>query len=113
MPSAKPLPRASNARHYFLCSYRPIPCLYWVCTGITVPAGAGCRLAKITKQDLPSARSVVELEGILGLAELKQLHHAEAVCAVTGEGLDVAVDKLHEMIMRRRKLSKRERNKTR
>ncbi len=70
-------------------------------------------LVVANKQDLPAARPVSELESLLGLGELKQMHHAEAVCAVTGEGLDVAIDKLHDMILRRRKMNKRERNKTR
>jgi ADP-ribosylation factor-like protein 4 len=70
-------------------------------------------LVVANKQDLPTAKSTSELETALGLSDLKQLHHVEAVCAVTGEGLDVAVEQLHELIVKRKKLNKRERNKTR
>jgi ADP-ribosylation factor-like protein 4 len=67
------------------------------------------------KQDLPSARSLDDIEKELGLNELanSQLWHLEAACAVTGEGLDVALESLLQLIMKRKKLGKRARNKTR
>ena len=66
-------------------------------------------------QDLPSARSPSELEKYLALSDFGpgQLWHLEAVCAVTGEGLDTALDAIHEMVIKRRKQKKRTRNKTR
>ena len=66
------------------------------------------------KQDLPAARNPADLEKILALSDLRQnLWHLEAVCAVTGEGLDLAIERLHELIVKRKKMSKRARNKTR
>ena len=65
------------------------------------------------KQDLPGAKTAAQLEVALQLSELKQLWHLEPVCAVTGEGLDSAMDKIHELILKKKKLAKRARNKTR
>ena len=65
------------------------------------------------KQDLPSAKSPKDLESFLCLNDLRQLWHLEPVCAVTGEGLDVAIEHLHELIAKKKKLNKRARNKTR
>lgn len=80
------------------------------------PDNTGVPLLVIAnKQDLPKAKSAGELERLLGLSELGvgQLWHLEPCCAVTGEGLDTAVDALHELIVKRKKLAKRARNKTR
>ena len=71
-------------------------------------------LVVANKQDLPGAASPSELETLLDLKELKQSWHLEAVCAVTGEGLDEGVEKLCDMIQKRKKRhAKRDRNKTR
>ena len=45
-------------------------------------------------QDLPSARSPSELEKCLALSDFGpgQMWHLESACAVTGEGLDMALD---------------------
>ena len=66
-------------------------------------------------QDLPSARSPSELEKCLALSDFGpgQMWHLEPACAVTGEGLDIALDAIHELIVKRRKQKKRARNKTR
>jgi len=72
------------------------------------------------KQDLPRARSAVEVERLLGVAELR--HGTTAVgaaargrsccvrpaCAITGEGLDEALEQLYEMIRARRKANKQQ-----
>jgi len=67
------------------------------------------------KQDLPSALSPSELEKYLALSDFGpgQLWHLEPSCAVTGEGLDTALDAIHELVIKRRKQKKRTRNKTR
>ena len=70
-------------------------------------------LAVANKQDLPLARPIDQVASLLGLSELKQLHHIQAACAVTGDGLDLAMQRLHSMITEQRKLAKRERNNTR
>ena len=67
------------------------------------------------KQDLPSAKSQNELEKCLGMAEFNhdQLWHIELACAVTGEGLESALEALHTLILKRKQQKKRLRNKTR
>ena len=67
------------------------------------------------KQDLPTARSQSALEQYLGMSEFdnSQLWHMECACAVTGEGLDSALEALHNLIAKRKKQKKRLRNKTR
>lgn len=65
------------------------------------------------KQDLPDATGPEELKSILNLSDLRQLHHLEPVCAVNGEGLDEGLEKLYHLIIKRRKMNKRLRNKTR
>uniref|UniRef100_A0A0K2T764 ADP-ribosylation factor-like protein 11 n=1 Tax=Lepeophtheirus salmonis TaxID=72036 RepID=A0A0K2T764_LEPSM len=67
------------------------------------------------KQDLPTSKSAPELERILELSKIgnSSLWYLEPCCAVTGEGLDIAIEKLHELIVKRRKIQKRIRNKTR
>jgi len=65
------------------------------------------------KQDLPTARSQDTLEKLLSVNEIKQPWHVESVCAVTGEGLEEALEALHKLIVKRRKIKKRIRNKTR
>jgi ADP-ribosylation factor-like protein 4 len=60
------------------------------------------------KQDLPSALDVNKIESLLGLKELGSSYHwhIQAACAITGEGLDEGIEKLHELILSRRKVSK-------
>ena len=59
------------------------------------------------KQDLPMALDTYKLERLLGLKELgKECWHIQSTCAITGEGLEEGMAKLHEMINGRRKMSK-------
>ena len=68
------------------------------------------------KQDLPTAWPVTRIETELGLSDLAgggALWHLESCCAVTGEGLDTGLEHLHRLIVKRKKMAKRARNKTR
>ncbi len=60
------------------------------------------------KQDLPEAKDTAELEQALSMSELSlnQLWTIQPCCAITGEGLDVALEQLYELILKRRKLPK-------
>ena len=59
------------------------------------------------KQDLPSARTPDQLETELGMRELTgRSWRVEPGCAVTGEGLDDALERLYQMILKRRKTAK-------
>ena len=65
------------------------------------------------KQDLPRARSAVDVERLLGVAELRRAGATGArsccvrpACAITGDGLDRALEQLYEMIRARRKANK-------
>ena len=70
-------------------------------------------LVLANKQDLQSAWSVEEVEDALGLKDLSSaLWHIEPSCSVTGEGLDTGLDQLHRLIAKRKKMAKRNRNKT-
>lgn len=57
------------------------------------------------KQDLPRALDVREIERQLRLSELGPCtpYHVQPACAIIGEGLHEGMDKLHEMIVKRRK----------
>jgi len=70
-------------------------------------------LVLANKQDLQAAWPAGEVEEALGLGELaSQLWHVEPSCSVTGEGLDTGLEHLTQLILRRKKLAKRRRNKT-
>ena len=60
------------------------------------------------KQDLPSALDVAKIESLLGLKELGSSYHwhIQPTCAITGEGLDEGIEKFHELILNRRKLTR-------
>lgn len=77
-------------------------------------------LVLANKQDLPGAREPRELEKLLGLTELGQsgsptghLWHVQPACAITGDGLHEGLEVLYEMILKRRKLAKERKKKTR
>ncbi|XP_068214380.1 ADP-ribosylation factor-like protein 4A [Palaemon carinicauda] len=72
-------------------------------------------LVLANKQDLPGAREPTEIERLLGLAELANTHlwHIQPACAITGEGLDEALENLYEMIHKQRRISKTNKKKPR
>ncbi|XP_045214357.1 ADP-ribosylation factor-like protein 4C [Mercenaria mercenaria] len=61
------------------------------------------------KQDLPRSMDSGEVEKLLSLHELPpgQLWHVEPTCAVTGEGLDEAVEKMCELIIKKKKAKRK------
>lgn len=65
------------------------------------------------KQDQDSALSVTEVEKIMAIHELTMytLHHIQGCSAVDGQGLQSGLEKLYEMILKRKKMVKH--NKTR
>lgn len=60
------------------------------------------------KQDLPTALDVSTIESLLGMKELGAgaTWHIQPTCAITGEGLDEGINKLHELILQKRKQCK-------
>ncbi|KAB7507711.1 ADP-ribosylation factor-like protein 4A [Armadillidium nasatum] len=60
------------------------------------------------KQDLPRARDGPTVEKLIGVSELgsSQLFHVQPACAITGEGLEEGLEKLYEMVCKRRKIGK-------
>ncbi|KAK8742791.1 hypothetical protein OTU49_001675 [Cherax quadricarinatus] len=72
-------------------------------------------LVLANKQDLPGAKDPLEIERLLGIAELGNTHlwHIQPACAITGEGLDDALEHLYEMIHKQRRLSKTSKKKPR
>ncbi|CAM9330685.1 ADP-ribosylation factor-like protein 4C [Lampetra fluviatilis] len=78
------------------------------CQGVPV-------LVVANKQDLPAALAPAEVERLLALAELgpAALWHLQPACAIIGEGLPEGLDKLYEMILRRRKMLKQQQKKKR
>ncbi len=64
------------------------------------------------KQDLPKSLTVTEIEKHLALHELSPstTYHVQPACAIIGEGLHEGMDKLYEMIVKRRKSLKQKRN---
>jgi len=73
-------------------------------------------LVVANKQDLLLARSAVDIERLLGVAELRHAGRSCCVrpaCAITGDGLDEALQQLHQMIVDRRRDAKHRRAKTR
>ena len=66
------------------------------------------------KQDLPMAIGEEEVIETLGLRSLDSLlWSVQLTCSVTGEGLDMGIEMMHMMIMKRKMMAKRNRNKTR
>jgi len=65
-------------------------------------------LVLANKQDLPAALETNELEAKLGLRDLGngRQWHLQPTCAVTGDGLQEGMERLREMIQRRRRLSR-------
>lgn len=72
-------------------------------------------LVLANKQDLDSALTASEVEKWLGLHELSAhtLHHVQGCSAVDGRGLQPGLEKLHEMIVKRKKMAKHSKNRKR
>lgn len=70
-------------------------------------------LVLANKQDLDSALSVGEVAKLLSAHELSAPHHVQGVSAVDGRGLQAGLEKLHEMILRRKKAVRHGRNRKR
>lgn len=80
---------------------------------VRTPEAAGVPVLVIAnKQDLPSAKDAATVEKELSLHELVgHLTCSLPACAVTGEGLDVALEQLYQMIQKRRKSLKQAKKK--
>ncbi|CAG02623.1 unnamed protein product [Tetraodon nigroviridis] len=65
------------------------------------------------KQDLPRSLPVADIEKQLALAELGPAtsYHIQPACAIIGEGLYEGMDKLYEMILKRRKALKQKKKR--
>lgn len=65
------------------------------------------------KQDLPRSLPVPEIERQLALQELaaSTAYHVQPACAIIGEGLTEGMDKLYEMILKRRKSLKQKKKR--
>ena len=65
------------------------------------------------KQDLPGALDASLVEKALGLHELSPGHFwtVQPACAITGEGLDEALEHLYQMILKKRKAHKQTKKK--
>lgn len=61
-------------------------------------------LVYANKQDLPGAKDPSEVARLLGLTDLPptQGWHVQPTCAIIGEGLDVGLEKLYDMIKQRK-----------
>lgn len=96
------------------------------------PENAGVPILVLAnKQDLPGATEPRELEKLLGLHELGDkevtsptsptppsafpvhLWHVQPACAITGDGLHEGIEVLYEMILKRRKMAKLCKRRTR
>jgi len=79
------------------------------------PENAGVPILVLAnKQDLPGAKDPNEIARFLGLPELQHntLWHVQPACAIIGEGLDIGLELLHEMITKRKKNAKAAKKKT-
>ena len=65
-------------------------------------------LVLANKQDLPGAKDSGDIEKALCLHELSSTHlwHVHPSCAITGDGLDDALEQLYNLIIKRRKTGK-------
>ncbi|XP_022235585.1 ADP-ribosylation factor-like protein 4C [Limulus polyphemus] len=72
-------------------------------------------LVLANKQDLPGAKDPSDIERLLGLNDLGPNHlwHVQPACAIIGEGLAEGLDALYEMILKRKRLLKQSKKKTR
>uniref|UniRef100_A0AAY4DCG7 ADP-ribosylation factor-like protein 4D n=1 Tax=Denticeps clupeoides TaxID=299321 RepID=A0AAY4DCG7_9TELE len=65
------------------------------------------------KQDLPAALPATEVEKVLSVHELSTstLHHVQGCSAVDGQGLQPGLEKLYQMILKRKKMVKHSKKK--
>ncbi|XP_040919176.1 ADP-ribosylation factor-like protein 4D [Toxotes jaculatrix] len=70
-------------------------------------------LVLANKQDLDGAMSASEVEKVLALHELSSstLHHAQGCSALDGQGLQPGLEKLYEMILKRKKMLRHSKKK--
>ena len=70
-------------------------------------------LVLANKQDLPGSLDASLVEKALGLHELSPGHlwSVQPACAITGEGLDEALEHLYQMILKKRKAHKQAKKK--
>ncbi|XP_012682664.1 ADP-ribosylation factor-like protein 4D [Clupea harengus] len=70
-------------------------------------------LVLANKQDLPQARNEVEVEKALGLHELSTStpRHTQGCSAVDGQGLQAGLERLYEMILKRKKSNRSSRKR--
>ncbi|ELU16057.1 hypothetical protein CAPTEDRAFT_199849 [Capitella teleta] len=72
-------------------------------------------LVLANKQDLPGSLDVSQIEKAMGLHELSssssRVWSIQPACAITGEGLDEALEYLYQMILKRRKALKQAKKK--
>uniref|UniRef100_UPI0037E76952 ADP-ribosylation factor-like protein 4D n=1 Tax=Semicossyphus pulcher TaxID=241346 RepID=UPI0037E76952 len=70
-------------------------------------------LVLANKQDLRGAMSALEVEKVLALHELSSstLHHTQGCSALDGEGLQPGLEKLYEMILKRKKMLRHSKKK--
>ncbi|KAL6103495.1 arl4d [Pungitius sinensis] len=70
-------------------------------------------LVLANKQDLNGAMSASEVEKLLALHELSSstLHHTQGCSALDGQGLQPALEILHQMIVKRKKMLRHSRKK--
>ncbi|XP_015248176.1 ADP-ribosylation factor-like 4aa [Cyprinodon tularosa] len=70
-------------------------------------------LVVANKQDLRTSLGVDEIEKLLALKELGPATpwHLQSCCAIIGDGLREGLDKLHEMIQKRRKMLRQQKKK--
>ncbi|XP_031595023.2 ADP-ribosylation factor-like protein 4D [Oreochromis aureus] len=70
-------------------------------------------LVLANKQDLDGALLSTEVEKVLGLHELSSstLHHTEGCSALNGQGLQPGLEKLYEMIVKRKKMLRQSKKK--
>ncbi|KAL3969476.1 antigen [Sarotherodon galilaeus] len=68
---------------------------------------------ELHKQDLPKSLPVADIEKQLALHELtpSTTYHIQPACAIIGEGLHEGMDKLYEMILKRRKSLKQKKKR--
>lgn len=70
-------------------------------------------LVLANKQDLEGAMSAAEVEKVLAIQELSSstLHHTQGCSARDGRGLQAGLEKLYDMILRRKKMLRQSRKK--